>query len=334
MIKISNLNKSFEIDGKKIQAVNNVSLDIQRGEIYGIIGYSGAGKSTLLRCVNRIEEPDSGNIIIDGVNITKLENGQLREERKNIGMIFQHFSLLEQKNVYNNIALPLEINGYSKDEIHSRVLELLDYVDLLDKKEAYPSQLSGGQKQRVAIARAISNNPKVLLSDEGTSALDPRTTESILDLLRQINQDLGITIVMITHQMEVVKAICDKVAIMENGQVVEINTVEDLFTKPKTKTAKLFINSLQGDIQDEIIDPMNFKGKIFRLGFLGDSANKPIITDLVRKFDIDVNILSGNINKLQMSNIGHLILEFIGEKDEIEDSIDYLLEQDIIVEEI
>lgn len=324
MINIKNLNKTFKIDGRSIQAINNVSLEIQKGAIYGIIGYSGAGKSTLLRCINRLEEADSGEIIVDGINLTKIQNRQLRDEKKKIGMIFQHFNLLEQRTVADNIAFPMEINNYPKDEIKKRVEELLDYVDLVDKKNSYPSQLSGGQKQRVAIARAISTRPKVLLSDEGTSALDPRTTKSILDLLRQINKDLGITIVMVTHQMEVVKDICKKVAIMENGQVIEENTVENIFTKPKSKTARLFISSLQGEMQEEIIDASDFKGQVVRLSFLGDVAKEPIVSEMVRKFNVDVNILSGNINKLQESKVGHLIVELLGDKAEIKAALKYL----------
>lgn len=334
MIKIEKINKTFKSDSKTIHALNDVSLNINKGDIYGIIGYSGAGKSTLLRCINRLEEPDSGRIFIENLELTKLKDKELREARKEIGMIFQHFNLLEQKTVYENIAFPLEINKTDRGTIDKRVTDLLDYVQLLDKKDAYPSQLSGGQKQRVAIARAIADNPKILLSDEGTSALDPKTTENILDLLKKINNDLGITIVMVTHQMEVVKEVCNNVAIMENGKVIETNTVENLFTNPKSKTANLFINSLQGNIQDEIIDVNNFSGKILRLSFLGESAKKPIISELVRLFNVDVNILSGNINKLQMSNIGHLIVELIGDETEIYKAISYLENDKIIVEVI
>lgn len=334
MIEISNLNKTFNVDGNTVQAINNVSLKINDGDIYGIIGYSGAGKSTLLRCINKLEDVDSGSISINGIDITKLKNGKLRAEKKKIGMIFQHFNLLQQKTVFENIAFPLKINKYPKDKIKDRVLELLKYVDLVDKIDAYPSQLSGGQKQRVAIARAISTNPTILLSDEGTSALDPSTTQSILELLKQINNDLKITIVMVTHQMEVVKDICDKVAIMEKGQIVENGTVEQIFTSPKSKTANLFISSLQGDVQEDIIDTSDYDGKIVRLSFLGDSAKKPIVSDLVRKFDVDVNILSGNINKLQQSKVGHLIVELIGKDEEIQNSIDYLENTCKIVAEV
>lgn len=334
MIKIKNLSKVFTNDKEKLIAVKDVNLNIKKGEIFGIIGLSGAGKSTLIRCLNRLEEPTEGRIFIDGVELTTLNKEELRKERKEIGMIFQHFNLLSQKTVFENIAFPLQLEKMEPDKINYRVNELLEYVDLKDKKDNYPSQLSGGQKQRVAIARAIANNPKILLSDEGTSALDPKTTRSILELLKKIRDELDITIVMITHQMEVVKEICDRVAIMENGEVVEENTVENLFREPKTKIAQTFINSLQGNIEEEIINPNDFKGKLIRLSFLGDSAKKPIVSKVIRNFNIDVNILSGNINKLQSSSVGHLILELIGEDEEVNHTLQFLKNEDVHVEVI
>ena len=334
VIKLVNVSKEFNIENKKIHAVNNVSLNIKEGEIFGIIGLSGAGKSTLIRCINRLEEPTDGKIFIDGVELTALNKESLRKERKDIGMIFQHFNLLSQKTVYENIAFPLQLEKMNKIDIEERVNELLKYVDLEDKKYSYPSQLSGGQKQRVAIARAIANKPKILLSDEGTSALDPKTTKSILGLLRKIRDELNITIIMITHQMEVVKDICNRVAIMENGNVIEENTVENLFRDPKTKIAQSFIDSLQGNIEEEIINPKDFKGKIIRLCFLGDSAKQPIVSKVIRNFDIDINILSGNINKLQQANVGHLILELIGEETEIIRAISFLQNETVHVEVI
>lgn len=334
MIKISNLSKSFVNLNDEFVAVDNVSLNVNKGEIFGIIGLSGAGKSTLIRCLNRLEEPTTGNIVIEGVDITKLNKEELRKSRKEIGMIFQHFNLLSQKTVFDNIAFPLQLNIVDKNTIEKRVNELLDYVDLKDKKYSYPSQLSGGQKQRVAIARAIANNPKILLSDEGTSALDPKTTKSILELLRKIRDELKITIVMITHQMEVVKEICDRVAVMDKGKIVEVNTVENLFKKPKTKIANSFINSLQGNVEDEIINPEDFSGKIIRLSYLGNSAKKPLVSQMIREFNVDVNIISGNINKLQMSNIGHLILELNGEDYEIDKAIEFLINKNVHVEVI
>ena len=332
MIQIQNLSKEFINGNKSFLAVKDVNLKINKGEIFGIIGLSGAGKSTLIRCINRLEEPTESKIIIDGVDLTKANKVDLRKERKEIGMIFQHFNLLSQKTVYENIAFPLELDKIDQSKIDSQIDELLKYVDLEDKKHSYPSQLSGGQKQRVAIARSLANNPKILLSDEGTSALDPKTTKSILQLLNKIRKELNITIVMITHQMEVVKDVCDRVAIMENGQVIEENTVESLFREPKTKTAQSFINSMQTNVEEEIINPQDFKGQIIRLSFLEDSAKKPIVSKVIRNFDIDVNILSGNINKLQLSSVGHLILELIGEDEEINKTLLFLQNENVHVE--
>lgn len=332
MIEIKNLSKVYKDGEKDIFAVNNVNLKINKGEIFGIIGLSGAGKSSLIRCLNRLEEPSSGNIVIDGIDITKLDQNALRNERKDIGMIFQHFNLLSQKTVFQNIAFPLQLLNKSKSEIENRVNELLKYVELEDKKHSYPSQLSGGQKQRVAIARSIANNPKVLLSDEGTSALDPKTTKSILDLLKKIRDEFGITVVMITHQMEVVKDICDRVAIMENGEVIEENTVENLFTHPKTKTALSFIDSIQGNVEEDIIHPNDYNGLVIRLSFLGNSAKQPIVSNIIKNFNVNINILSGNINKLQKSNVGHLFLELIGENSEINRAIESLEDENVNVE--
>ncbi len=334
MIKIQNLYKEFTNGKEKLTAVKNLNLDITQGEIFGIIGLSGAGKSTLIRCINRLEEPTGGKIIIDEVNITDLDKETLRITRKDIGMIFQHFNLLSQKNVFDNIAFSLNLSKMDKKKIERRVDQLLKYVGLEDKKYSYPATLSGGQKQRVAIARAIANNPKVLLSDEGTSALDPQTTKSILSLLNRIRKEMGITIVMITHQMEVVKEICDRVAIMEDGEIVEVNTVEDLFREPKTKTAHKFINSMHTSVEEEIINPEDFKGKIVRLSFVGNTARDPIVSQVIRRFNININILSGNINKLQTSSVGHLIVEFTGDEEEISKALDYFKNQDVTVEVI
>ncbi len=334
MIELANITKVFNNGKDKLEAVKNVSLKINKGEIFGIIGLSGAGKSTLIRCINRLEEPTEGKIYIKGVDLTNLNKEDLRVARKNIGMIFQHFNLLSQNTVYENIAFPLRLEKLSKKQIDARVDQLLEYVDLVDKKYSYPSQLSGGQKQRVAIARAIANNPQILLSDEGTSALDPKTTKSILELLKKVRDEFNITIVMITHQMEVVKEICDRVAIMDKGEIVEVNTVENLFKNPKTKIAHSFINSLQGNVEEEIIDPKNYKGKIIRLSFLGDSAKKPIVVKVIRNFNVDVNILSGNINRLHSTSIGNLTLELIGEEDEINNAMLFLKNKNVHVEVI
>lgn len=334
MISIENLSKSFESGNNKIWAVKDVNLYINKGEIFGIIGLSGAGKSTLIRCLNRLEEPSSGKITMDGVDITSLDKKGLRLMRKNIGMIFQHFNLLSQKTVYENIAFPLELERLSKNEIKTKVDTLLDYVELTDKKDAYPSQLSGGQKQRVAIARSLANNPKILLSDEGTSALDPQTTKSILELLNRIRKEFDLTIVLITHQMEVVKDICDRVAIIEDGKIIEMNTVEELFRNPQTKTANTFISGLKFNIEQEFIKPEEFKGTLIRLSFLGSSAKKPIVSEMIKKFDININILSGNINELMSTSVGYLILELLGDEIEVKDAINYLKNQNVNVEVI
>lgn len=332
MIKLENLSKVYENGTTTINALKDINLEIKKGEIFGIIGLSGAGKSTLIRCINRLEEPTGGRIFIDGEDITNYDKKKLRMLRKNIGMIFQHFNLLSQKSVYKNIAFPLELEGFSKDEIDMRVNTLLDYVGLNDKKDAYPSQLSGGQKQRVAIARALANNPKILLSDEGTSALDPKTTKSILDLLGKIREEFGLTIVLITHQMEVIKEICDRVAIIKDGSIVEISTVEELFKNPKTPIAMEFIARLKSDITEEVIKPNEFRGTVVRLGYSKDNAKEPIVSNMIKMFNIQANILAGDINKILSKNIGHLILELQGDADEIAKAIDYLKYKEVDVE--
>lgn len=332
LIKIENLSKTFVDNDNTIKALDNVNLHIKKGEIYGIIGLSGAGKSTLIRCINRLEEPTAGNIYIEEQNITKVNKKDLIESRKNIGMIFQHFNLFMQRNVYKNIAYPLELEGLCRGETEKRVDTLLDYVDLQDKKYSYPSQLSGGQKQRVAIARSLANNPKILLSDEGTSALDPKTTQSILELLKKTRDEFGLTIVLITHQMEVIKDICDKVAIIEDGKIIESNTVEGLFKNPKTKTAYDFISKISSDITEEIIEPNDFNGTVIRLGYSEKNAKYPIVSNMIKNFDIEANILTGDINRIHKAKIGHLILELQGNDDEINKAINYLIDKNIDVE--
>ncbi|WP_010239781.1 methionine ABC transporter ATP-binding protein [Clostridium arbusti] len=242
MIKINNLNKSFNTPYGKIDVLKNINLEIKKGDIFGIIGFSGAGKSTMIRCINRLEEPDKGSIIIGNKEITAMSKNELREIRKKIGMIFQNFSLFDSKTVFQNVAFPLQIAGYPRKKIKDRVYEILELVDLKDKINAYPLQLSGGQKQRVGIARALANEPDVLLSDEATSALDPQTTFSILELLKTINKKLGLTIVMITHELEVVKYICNNMAVIENGHIVERGATELVFSNPKSETSQKFVS--------------------------------------------------------------------------------------------
>lgn len=333
MINIQNLTKVFNNNGENFYALEKVDLSIKSGEIFGIIGLSGAGKSTLIRCLNRLEEPTEGKIFMDNTEVTSLEKDELRELRKSISMIFQHFNLLSSKTVYENVAFPLELEGINKKEISTKVNNLLNYVGLEDKMNTYPSQLSGGQKQRVAIARALVNEPKVLLSDEGTSALDPQTTNSILNLLKQIRDELGVTIVLITHEMEVVKNICDRVAIMEDGQIIEINTVEELFKNPKTKRAKSFIDNLKLISNEDIVLPNN-EGKLLRLSYSDKNAKKPIVSTMVKNFNLDVNILAGNINELNTTSIGHLIVQLNGKNSEIENAIKWLKKQSVNIEVI
>lgn len=332
MIEIRNCNKTFETDGRQVHALKNVSLNIEEGDIYGIIGYSGAGKSTLIRCINLLEKPDDGDVLIGGKSLINLGKKELREVRKNAGMIFQHFNLMNSVNVYENIAAPLKNHtGLSKKEIDNKVRELLKIVDLEDKIQAYPSQLSGGQKQRVAIARALSINPKILLCDEATSALDPNTTKSILKLIKKINDEMGITVVIITHQMEVVKSICNKVAIMEKGEIVERGDLISIFSAPKTAIAKDFI--AQTMHTDEFLEKVQgSKKNLFKISFVGGITDTPLISNAMRVSKGTINILYGNIEKLYDSMIGNLIVEIIGTPAEIQETVNYLSENGAKVE--
>ena len=295
MIKINNLYKSFN----DIEVLKDIILEIKKGEVFGLVGHSGAGKSTLLRCINGLETYDKGRIIVNEYEeVKELGNKSVRSFRKNLGMIFQHFSLLERRNVYDNVALPLECWGYSKDEIDKRVSELLELVGLADKKKSKPRQLSGGQKQRVAIARALALNPDILLCDEATSALDPNTTKSILALLRDINEKLGITIIIVTHQMEVVKEICQRVAIMEGGQVIAVGKTEDLFLK-NSKALKTLIG------EEEILPT---EGINIRLFFPKDDSNDSIITAMARELNIDFSIVWGKLERFRDDVLGSLVI--------------------------
>lgn len=333
MIKVSNLEKEYKIEGNTFKAVDKVSFEVKKGEVFGIIGLSGAGKSTLVRCLNRLEEPTSGTIDINGVTLNDLGNKELLEARKNIGMIFQDFNLFNQSTVYENIAYPLEIIGLDKKEIEKNVEELLEFVDLQDKKNAYPSEISGGQKQRVAIARALATRPKLLLSDESTSALDPANTEQILKLLKDSVEKYDMTIVLITHQMEVAKNICDRIAVMENGKIIECDTVENIFNFPKTERTKSFIKSLPDSVEDTIYTTNGFKGRLFRLNFTGESAKKPIVNSLMKDSKCSVNILSGNINTLSTGDIaGYLTVELSGNEEDIEEALMKLSEENVMVE--
>ena len=333
MIKVKNLVKEYKIEGETFRAVDDISFEVKKGEVFGIIGLSGAGKSTLVRCLNRLEEPTSGTIDLNGINLNNLKTQKLLEARRNIGMIFQSFNLFNQSTVYENIAYPLEIIGLNRDEIEKNVDELLEFVDLQDKRNAYPSEISGGQKQRVAIARALATRPKILLSDESTSALDPANTEQILNLLKDSVKKYDMTIVLITHQMEVAKNICDRIAVMENGKIIECDTVENIFNFPKTSRTKSFIKSLPDAVEDSVYTVNGFEGKLFRLNFSGESAKKPIVNDLMKHSKCKVNILSGNINTLSTGEVaGYLTVELSGSEEDIEDALMKLSDENVMVE--
>ncbi len=335
MIEIKNLVKKYQTSDGEITAINDINLTINDGEIFGVIGLSGAGKSTLVRCINLLELPTSGQIIVDGVCLSEATGKKLQEERKKIGMVFQHFNLLMNKTIYENIAFPMRISKYSKEEIDKRVIELLDLVGLADKKDVYPSNLSGGQKQRVGIARALATNPSLIMCDEATSALDPSTTKQILELLKEVNQRLGITIIIITHEMEVIKSICDKVAIMESGNVIEQGSVHNMLVDPKTEIAKTFFGRVDINTENKVYkDAIKTDGVLISAIFDGDNSVDPFISRMIKDYDIEASILLGNIEDINNSLIGHLVLKLEGESDRIEKSIEYLRSQNIKVEVI
>ena len=348
-IKIKNLVKKYQNNNsKELLAVNNVNLDIGQGDIYGIMGLSGAGKSTLIRLLNRLEEPTSGEILVkqeivdkknntvtgyEYKNILKFNMKMLRQYRKKTGMIFQHFNLLNSRSVAENVAFPLEISKWKKKDIEKRVDELLEIVGLSDKKQNYPEQLSGGQKQRVAIARALANNPKILLSDEATSALDPRTTNSILELLKDINKKFGITVILITHQMEVIKKICNKTAIMSDGRIIEKGETKEIFLNPKTDLAKEFVGNISHEefrTEEEKKHREENNGKLrLRLKYNEDQVNESYITKIIRKYDVEVNILSGFIDKVGDIIVGNLLIEISASEEKAKDIIEWLNENKI-----
>lgn len=329
MIELKNICKNYET---RIAALKNINLTIQDGEIFGIIGQSGAGKSTLIRCINMLETPTSGQIIINGKDLTTLSATELRKERRQIGMIFQHFNLLSNRTVYENIAFPLELSHTPAKEKEAKITSILELVGLSEYKNKYPSQLSGGQKQRVGIARALVSNPSVLLSDEATSALDPGTVKSILQLLKAINKKLHITIILITHQMEVIKSIADRVAVIEKGQIIEESSVSDLFTSPKTDTSKNFIDSISSNTLPEGLSHYNIHTlkqhetdhTIMRLSFRGDVANEPIITQLSKSYNVEISILYGTVDFIQNVSFGKLIIDISGTEKNISSALHHL----------
>ena len=335
MIKVSNLTKSYQLDNRTFKALDGVNFQVAEGEIFGIIGLSGAGKSTLVRCINRLENPDEGKIEIKGKDILAMNKEELSRQRKKTAMIFQSFNLFKQKTVYKNIAYPLELEGLAKEEIDKRVDELLDFVDLSSKKNEYPANLSGGQKQRVAIARALAAKPEILLSDEATSALDPANTKVILDLLKKAVEEFKLTIIMITHQMEVAKAICNRIAVMEHGKIIEENNVEDLFKNPKKAITKSFVRGNTEQIDDfDMTDLTGYGGRLFTLNFDENNAKKSVVSQVIKKLDVDINIILGKISKIRDSSTGFLTVEIIGEDSEVEKAIAMFKDNEVIVEEM
>lgn len=339
MIDLKDVSVIFQGDKQKeIKAVQNVSLHVNKGDVYGIVGYSGAGKSTLVRTINLLQRPTSGKVVINKKVITDLSEKELRQARKKIGMIFQHFNLMGSRTIFDNVAFPLKRSKLTKSQISKKVLELLDLVGLGDKADAYPSQLSGGQKQRVAIARALANDPEILLCDEATSALDPKTTSSILELLKKLNKDLGLTIVIITHEMQVVKEICNKVAVMEDGHVIEEGSLLEIFTSPQNQLTKDFINTathVDQGIDTVLAHPtlLNLKETdvLAKLSFVGGSTSEPLIAKLNNSFQVQGNILFGNVEILQETPVGTLLLVLSGSTEKIAEAIDYLQSNDVTV---
>lgn len=342
MIKLLGIEKTYDSPSGKVHALKGIDLEIARGEIYGIIGLSGAGKSTLVRCINMLERPTAGKVIVDGQDMTTLNDSQLREARKSIGMIFQHFNLLSSATVYDNIAFPLKLSNMSNFDIQKKVRPLLELVGLKDKANQYPSQLSGGQKQRVGIARALANDPKILLCDEATSALDPQTTKSILDLIKVINENLSLTVVVITHEMQVVKEICDKVAVISDGVIAEQGSVLDVFTNPRHEITKEFISVI---LSNEL--PAAFRGNevsqdrtpgsllLLRLIFLGDRADDPVLATMIRTCaGLECTMLFGNLDEIHGVPFGRFIIGLSGEDAAINSALKFLNGEDVRVEVI
>jgi len=328
MIRIEHATKTFRGKKTEVHALRDVSIHVRKGEIYGIVGFSGAGKSTLIRLVNRLETPDQGTVEVAGQRLDSLKGKSLSAPRRKIGKVFQQFNLLEGKTVYHNVAIPLILEHRSAAEIEKRVAEVLEFVELSDKRNAYVSQLSGGQKQRVGIARALATSPEILLCDEATSALDPQTTESILKLLKRVNQEMGITILLITHQMQVIQLICDRVAVMEQGRVVEEGTVLAVFGQPKEDVTKRFVRTVINDqVPETFYDTIRAENRHYRLEqlkFIGDSVNEPVIANLCRRAGLEVNIIGANISQMQGSMMSVFILQLIGDTETIGEAERYI----------
>nr|WP_286139999.1 ATP-binding cassette domain-containing protein [Faecalibaculum rodentium] len=328
MIRLEHVTKTFQTRDGDVHAVKDVSLDIAEGQIFGIIGFSGAGKSTLVRCMNLLERPEEGKVIFDGKNLLDLDAAGLRHARQKMSMIFQHFNLMRSRTVYENIALPLRMEKRPKEEIDKKVMELLDLIDLVERRDSYPSQLSGGQKQRVAIARALGTDPKVLLCDEATSALDPQTTQSILHLIRRINRERNITVVVITHEMLVVKEICDRVAVMEAGRVVETNDLVPIFINPIEEITRNFINTTNESAKiQELLDTghpltrLAENQQLVRLTYTPENAAEPIISRLAEKLGVESSIIFGNIEVIRDEPIGTIVTKMTGSDQQLKDAL-------------
>lgn len=335
MIEFKNISKHYQLKGQTIRALDQINLVIPEGSIFGIIGYSGAGKSTLIRLINLLERPNEGQIILNQKDFTALDARSLRQERANIGMIFQHFNLLQTKTVAANIEMPLKLLGIPKAERETRLNELLEFIDLKHKKDAFPDELSGGQKQRVGIARALANRPKILLCDEATSALDPQTTKSVLALLKKINQEQNITIVMVTHEMDVIETVCDYVAVMEQGKVIEKGSTINIFSQPQHPTTKNFIQTvLQQQLPINILKNLENQNhnSIYCLQFLGKSAQETVVQAVIKKFDISLNILFANMTEINGTVIGQMFIQLLGDPLIIQQAIEFLKQNGVKVE--
>ncbi|ELW87279.1 MULTISPECIES: methionine ABC transporter ATP-binding protein [Acinetobacter] len=336
MIEFKNISKHYELKGQTIRALDQINLKIPAGSIFGIIGYSGAGKSTLIRLINLLERPNEGQVIINQKDFTALDARTLRQERANIGMIFQHFNLLQTKTVADNIEMPLKLLGVNKSEREKRLNELLEFIDLKHKKDAYPDELSGGQKQRVGIARALANHPKILLCDEATSALDPQTTKSVLALLKKINQEQGITVVMVTHEMDVIESVCDYVAVMEQGKVIETGSTLEIFSQPQHPTTKNFIQTvLQQQLPVNILNNLENQNhkSIYSLQFLGTSAQETVVQAAIKQFDVSLNILFANMTEINGSVIGQMFIQLLGDAENIRQTIEFFERNGVKVEQ-
>lgn len=344
MIQLQNLRKDYIVNKRPVTALKRIDLTIEKGEIYGVIGHSGAGKSTLIRCINLLEQPTEGAVIVDGVDLTKLNGRGLQEARREIGMIFQHFNLLNSATIYENVAFPLRLAKRKQADVDRKVNELLDLVGLTEHAKKYPSQLSGGQKQRVGIARALANDPKVLLCDEATSALDPMTTQSILKLLADINKKLGLTIVLITHEMHVIREICDRVGVIDGGEIVESGTVVEVFLRPQKQITKEFVEQVsEFEFPQEILAQYTSTGvstntanthKVVQVSFIGDQTFQPIMYEVLQRQAVQFNILHGTISRMKNTPFGRLVLELKGELASIENALAELVQKGLEVEVI